>query len=247
MDFVQQQHWDESYQNTGFAPPAKDDFLRLSILKYISPTETGKAIEIGCYPGGYLSVLGDLGYELNGIDLTPKTEDLTMCFKNAGYKVGKIEKADFTTFATMGMYDVVASFGFVEHFDNYLQMILKHVSLVNRGGYLIISTPNFRGILQYIFHLLFDTPGLRRHNLKSMNPEEWAAILAQNGFEIMFSGYGGGAQFWMDNDQLYVQKILGRCFLFAHKWLGKICMFDYAKWNHPSISCDCLLVAKKLP
>ena len=87
MDFVSQQHWDESYLETEFSRPEPGNFLRLSLKKYIPPVQQGSAMEVGCYPGGYLSVLGDLGYELNGIDLTPKTKQLRKHLSEAGYEV----------------------------------------------------------------------------------------------------------------------------------------------------------------
>ena len=246
MDLVSQQYWDESYMQTAFSRPQPDDFLRVTLLKYIPQVEQGKAMEVGCYPGGYLSVLGDLGYELHGIDLTPKTNQLSQYLKEAGYKVGTIAQADFINFSPAEKYEVVCSFGFIEHFENYRAIIIKHTELVASGGYLVMSTPNFRGFFQRAFHSLFDTPNLRRHNLKSMNPDEWASIVKELGYEILFSGYGGGADFWMNNDHSRVQHFLGRCFLFAQKWMGRIFRFRYATWNHSSIASDCLLIAKKV-
>jgi L-malate glycosyltransferase len=246
MDFVSQQYWDESYMQTEFSRVQADDFLRLALLKYIPQAQRGKAMEVGCYPGGYLSVLGDLGYELHGIDLTPKTNQLSQYLKDAGYKVGTISQAEFISFTTAEKYQVVTSFGFIEHFESYRAIIVKHTELVADGGYLVISTPNFRGFFQRAFHQLFDTPNLRRHNLKSMNPYEWASLVKELGYEILFSGYGGGARFWMNNDGSRVQHFLGRCFLFAHKWMGRIFRLRYSSWNHPGIACDCLLVAKKV-
>jgi 2-polyprenyl-3-methyl-5-hydroxy-6-metoxy-1,4-benzoquinol methylase len=245
MDFVSQQYWDESYQETEFSRPETDDFLRLSLLKFIPSVQQGRAIEIGCYPGRYLSVLGDLGYELNGVDLTPKTKQLHAHLAEAGYKVGSITQTDFITFAPTEKYEVVTSFGFIEHFEKYQEVILKQVDLVAEGGYLVISTPNFKGFFQQIFHRLFDTPNFRRHNLKSMNPQEWAAMLKDLRFEIVFSGYGGGALFWMNKDQSRTQHFLGRCFLFAYKWINRIFGLRNTSWNHSSLACDCLLVAKK--
>ena len=210
MDYVNQQHWDENYQETEFNFPDENDFLRLSLLKYIPKSNTGTAIEIGCFPGGYLSVLGDLGYEINGIDLTPKTEYLLDIFKNKGYKTGFIKNENFLTFQTSQKFQAVVSFGFIEHFDNYQEVILKQASLVEDGGYIFISTPNYKGVIQYLFHFLFDTPGLRRHNISSMNPKNWASLLAKNGFEVIFAGYGGGANFWMENDQSKIQKFMGK-------------------------------------
>ncbi|MBC7389421.1 MAG: methyltransferase domain-containing protein [Opitutaceae bacterium] len=246
MDLVQQQHWDKGYQEIEFQRPEEDDFLRKALLQYIPKTKTGRAIEIGCFPGGYLSVLGDLGYELNGVDLTPKTNGLIEILRNYGYKTGVINMQDFMNLRTDEKFQAVVSFGFIEHFKNYDEVLLKHASLVDQNGILFISTPNYKGIFQYLFHLLFDTPGLKRHNIASMNPQKWASVLEEIGFEVIFSGYGGGANFWMENDQSSIQKFMGRAFLFLHKKIGKIFKFNYNNWNNKRIACDCLVVAKRI-
>ncbi|MEO7522925.1 MAG: hypothetical protein ABIT58_02460, partial [Ferruginibacter sp.] len=38
------------------------------IKKYIPPNENGSCLEIGSFPGPFLSFFGDLGYTLNGVD-----------------------------------------------------------------------------------------------------------------------------------------------------------------------------------
>jgi hypothetical protein len=52
----------------------RSDIIRAWIEAYV-PNVAGAnktCIEIGCYPGRYLSVFGELGYELFGIDLKIK-------------------------------------------------------------------------------------------------------------------------------------------------------------------------------
>jgi len=44
------------------------------IRKYIPSNKNGNCIEVGSFPGPFLTVLGDLGYTLPGIDFHPKND-----------------------------------------------------------------------------------------------------------------------------------------------------------------------------
>ena len=70
---VKQEHWDNSWAEVQPQPAQQNNIVRKYIEKYIPATSSQKsAIEIGCCPGSYLSILADLGYQVNGIDLTPR-------------------------------------------------------------------------------------------------------------------------------------------------------------------------------
>lgn len=173
------------------------------IKKYISSTISGNVIEIGSFPGPFLAAFGDLGFTLNGIDFHPKNKtDLPAWLLAQGFKTGDFQTVDFFEFVTEKKYDVVASFGFIEHFKNYEEVIMKHATMVNENGYLIITTPNFRGWLQHWLHKTFDLRNLQLHNIESMQPAVWARILRANGFEIIFHGYLGGFQFWRSPERM---------------------------------------------
>jgi len=243
---VDQSFWDQAYQNKKFCKPEQDDFLAGALLKYIPPSNGGKALEIGCYPGGFLTILGDLGYELHGMDRTPYVPQLAQWLSEQGYQVGELSTGDFRQFSTPLKFDVVCSFGFIEHFQDYLDLLKKHAQLVEKNGYLFLSTPNFSGYAQRIFHFLLDHKNLKRHHLKSMNPKAWAEALLPMNFEIVFAGYGGGAHFWIAKDAHPLQKLIAKGFLYLKKNLGKLFSFNYSNWNHPAVASDCLIVAKKL-
>lgn len=174
------------------------------IKKYIPKISNGTCIEIGSYPGPHLATFGDLGYTLNGIDFHPDNSlSLPIWLNKENYEVGIFQSVDFFEFETNQKYDVVASFGFIEHFINYKEVIEKHASFVaNDIGYLIITTPNFRGCLQYFLHKFFDKKNLALHNTESMNPRIWKNILEEAGFEIIYHGYFGNFWFWHGHENL---------------------------------------------
>ncbi|RYD81645.1 MAG: class I SAM-dependent methyltransferase, partial [Sphingobacteriales bacterium] len=141
------------------------------IKQYIPETTAGSCIEIGSYPGPFLSTFGDLGYTLNGIDFHPDNAiGLPAWLQSEGYKTNQFLCVDFFEFKPKQQYDVVASFGFIEHFVDYKSVINTHATLVKENGYLIITTPNFKGKIQHWLHRHFDKSNLALHNIKSMSP-----------------------------------------------------------------------------
>ncbi len=201
MEFVEQKHWDRTYEDCEFQVAAEDDLLRRWIERHI-PKGDGSCLEIGCFPGTYLSVLGDLGYELNGIDLTPRVEyDLPNWLRVRGYRIGEFSRSDFRSFPSDQKYDVVCSFGFIEHFADWPDVLIKQALLVNENGHIVVSAPNFHGVVQKMLHLSLDRKNYSRHNVASMKPALWKRIVRDMGFNVLFSGYFGAFGFWVEEQR----------------------------------------------
>lgn len=202
-NLTNREYWVQSYDQVQLSYDEHHDISKL-LKEYLPYNSSGTCIEIGSYPGNYLPILGQLGYQLNGIDFHPLNEKaIPEWLATEGFKVGHFISDDFFSFTNPEAYDIVMSFGFIEHFVDYKQVILKHAALVKRGGYLVITTPNFRGIFQHMLHFLFDRNNLKRHNLSAMNPAEWENILVQQGFEIVYQGFFGNFWFWVDESDTH--------------------------------------------
>ncbi len=176
-----------------------DDF----IIKYIPTTKLGSCLEIGSFPGPHLATFGDLGYALNGVDFHPLNKDLLPAWlQQQGFTIEEFVSIDFFKYSPHKKFDVVASFGFIEHFVDYEDMIQRHINLVNDNGYIIITTPNFKGLIQKSLHIFFDKINLSKHNIESMQPTKWKKILEDNNFEIIYYGYFGDFWFWHGAEKL---------------------------------------------
>lgn len=195
-DFISQERWDQGYESLPLeiAPPG--DPIRTWLEKYVPPGR-GSCIELGCFPGRYLAVLGELGYEVHGIDRTPRiTPDLRDWMRDEGYRIGEFTCGDVFTHPYGRQYDVVCSFGLIEHFGQWAELVKIHAKLVLNGGLLVLSTPNFRGWFQRVMHEWLDPANLAEHNLEAMLPSRWADVIQPLGFEIVACGYIGPFDFW---------------------------------------------------
>lgn len=206
-----QEHWDKLYEGLVLQRPTADDPVRLWINRYISRGEGKDCLEIGCFPGRFLTIFGDAGYTLHGIDLTPRLNEMPSWLSSYGYKVGDFRREDFLEADHAGrQYDVVSSFGFIEHFADWADVLVKHAQMVRAGGRLIVEVPNFAGDVLRALRMFLDLENYERHNTAAMYPQAWEAILALLDFEVCFAGYLGDFAFWVDKppDNPVVQDLI---------------------------------------
>lgn len=185
-------YWKESYVGTKFFSVSKNSEIYQTITKNI-PNGAGKtSLEIGIYPSTYSQILGDLEYEIHGIDRieTVNTEMKEWLLSNK-YRVGELICDDFFTHNFEKQYDVVSSFGFIEHFKNFEEVIAMKLALVKKGGHVIIETPNFKGKVQKTLKKLLDKKNLDIHYIPSMDFDKWRKVVEDHGFEIVTEEYLG--------------------------------------------------------
>lgn len=194
---VDQAVWDAGYEKFIFHESA-DPIMNNFIHSYL-PSGSGAALEIGCFPGRFLPAVARKGYEIFGIDKTTRLPELPLWLESLGLRTGDFFGEDFISWESQKCYDAVLSFGFVEHFINWRDIFIKHCDLVAPGGTLMVSFPHFRGKVQHLLHNWLDRPNLLCHHLPAMQIEEYRKICLERGFSIVFSGYFGGFDFWVNN------------------------------------------------
>jgi SAM-dependent methyltransferase len=200
MDYVDQSHWDDGYRRLEFSTAA--DRVTGWIASRIPAVPAGEhqsVFEFGCFPGRYLSFFGSLGYEVNGCDVTPRTDEMARWLASRRLKIGTVMNADALSLGVKPVHDVVYSIGFIEHFEDYPVVIDAHDRQLRPGGTMVLACPNFRGAFQNRLHRTFDRRNLGLHNVKAMDPAEWARILERVGYVIEFAGFFGGFDFWTDD------------------------------------------------
>jgi 2-polyprenyl-3-methyl-5-hydroxy-6-metoxy-1,4-benzoquinol methylase len=203
MDLVSQSYWDNSYNNISLEAYECNNPIVNEIRKVLtgSKKKYKNVFEIGCFPARFLPVFAEFEIVLNGIDTTNRIyPDLYNHLLKKNYYVGDFYKKDVFDVDLNKKYDIVCSFGFIEHFNDYERVIQTHSLLVNQEGLLIISVPNFSGIFQFFFRIIFDRENLQRHNLMAMKLKKWHELLDRIGFkyEILFEGPIGGLELWVD-------------------------------------------------
>ncbi|MCK4589172.1 MAG: class I SAM-dependent methyltransferase [Nanoarchaeota archaeon] len=198
------------------------------ISKFLPKNSKLKCIEIGCVPGRFMIAFNKLfGYQVTGIDYCDlKQTEINL--KDAGVENVQLIKEDFNIFSPKQRYDVVSSFGFIEHFDDPAQQIEKMVKILNPGGYLVMDLPNLR-YGQYLLHKLLDRPDVfEAHNLKIMDLKKIEQIMKKYNLKTLFLGYYKPFQYWHTNKNP-IMKLINLPILAVSFAVDNI--FDKLGWN----------------
>lgn len=155
-----------------------------------------KCLEIGSAPGFNLVALHNrFKYEVYGVEYTRngvlKNQEL---FSREGLPVENIIHADALSENFQNnfsnYFDVVCSFGFIEHFEDPVGIIEKHLNLLRRNGTLIISIPNFQGIYR-IGQKILNKKVLDLHNLSIMKNKNFGRLFNESVLNKLYCDYYG--------------------------------------------------------
>ncbi|MBL4905495.1 MAG: class I SAM-dependent methyltransferase [Flavobacteriaceae bacterium] len=235
-----QQYW-EKYYSSNFD---KSNIINIGKIfdgywdKFISDSSKS-IIEIGGYPGRYLSYLASKYFlEPTCLDFNSDVEKIKGSMEKMDVKNCKIIKTDFTKFTPKENYDLVFSIGFIEHFENYEGIMDKHVAYLNPNGRVLIMIPNKR-YLRKIYGYLCDYKNLKAHNLKSMRFKVFEDFSKRNNLEIETLEYTGGFPYKVHQKLNIFQKLVYHLFRFLFKRLNPIIEKNPSKYLSGTIICIC--------
>jgi len=155
--------------------------------------ESGDFIEIGGFPGLYSIYFKQrFSYNVHLLDYFIIPEIIEQMEIINEIPVGSINliKADFFSYNCEKKFDVVFSYGFIEHFEDTKDVIKRHVNMLSENGKLLIILPNLKGMSGW-FLKLTDKELYHKHNLKSMDLKlllETCKKLDLRNTEVMYYG-----------------------------------------------------------
>ncbi|WP_447603657.1 class I SAM-dependent methyltransferase [Nitrospira sp. Nam80] len=113
-------------------------------LKYVEKMEgTGRLLDIGCGAGVFLGMAKARGWDVSGVELSPKLASLCRQQLNVPVANGQFEDTQLP----LAAYDVVTLWDVIEHVIDPMACLLKIKGLVRPGGILIFCTPDEDSLL----------------------------------------------------------------------------------------------------
>lgn len=200
---------------------------------------TGEVLEVGCAPGRWLAFLATrLGLKPSGIEYSEKGMEATKKnFSLLGIQCGEIWSGDFFQIPPRRSYDVVMSLGFIEHFDNVMEVIGRHLLWLKPGGILVLGVPNFLGIYRHIQGVL-DPSLLEKHNLNIMNLDYFREIGEVHGLKLKYLDYIGSFEPCLPigppGMNVPPKVFAMKAFLKIARWARRPRFID--RFNHPYLS-----------
>jgi len=160
---------------------------------YLPVNQNWLALEIGGASSDFLSYFARFfNYKIHSLDYSTAGNDATrQKFKDLHTPIQIFEKDLFSDLSDLPKFELVYSLGFLEHFENPIPVIEKHLCLLKAGGMLMIGSPNLTGIYEKI--LSITAPSVKdSHNLKLMDLENWKIFEDHFDLEPIYKGYIGG-------------------------------------------------------
>lgn len=147
-------------------------------------------MEIGCAASGWLPYFRKrYGYRVSGLDYSET--GCAMARENMrllGLEYEEIICADMFAWEPGKKYDIILSFGVIEHFNSQDELIKTMVAHLNEGGILITVVPNLRGMMGFISRTLF--PEVHKIH-KVLSREDLIGLNAGAGLREIRTDYAG--------------------------------------------------------
>jgi len=171
-------------------------FWEILLDKYLKNFRRLKVIEIGSAPGDRLIKLKEkfdlipFGVEFSEVGLRRNREN----FLKHGLDPKNIIYADFFSkdfqHKFLNYFDIVFSWGFIEHFSNVENVINYHLDILKKKGILIIVTPNIRG-LNFALGRFFLKESIAKHNITIMKKKKFQDLFNKKKLEVLYCNYFG--------------------------------------------------------
>jgi len=224
------EHWDQAWETDirMKLPSALDVGIRnlmWLLRRYARPGMS--LLEIGFAPGKLLSWTASiLGMKVSGLDYSPTgIRTAKELFTSLGLN-GDLRCEDvFDTTFNCGSFDLVCSFGLIEHFDDPREIVRRHVQLAKAGGVILIVVPRYSGLYGRLQHF-FDEQNLGLHNLDIMTPEAMAALAPSDAVGEVDAFTYGRLSPWLISLEKRWPRLISRSFSMIVNSIGLIQPFD---------------------
>lgn len=190
-------------------------------------------------PGRHLVYFNkEYGYQVEGVDFSNHIQLVHKVMTFHGIKEYKLYQQDFLEFESKP-YEVVASFGFLEHFTNWREMLEKHMQMTAPMGHLVIAVPNLK-YAQNVLHRILDPEFVQDQVVEATDLELIKAIVLAKGFKLLHTGYYQTFHFFCHHRR--EKRALWRRFLIAFFLLVGAFFTRFrinlpSRWFSPQVIC----------
>jgi SAM-dependent methyltransferase len=180
----------------------KPDYVFGDILaKLIVENGVKTAIELGGFPGYYAIYLKKYRQlDTTLFDYYVHEGLIKQLLEKNGLTEGDVNiiEADLFNYKPQKLYDLVLSFGLIEHFSDTAAIIETHLQFLKPGGTLFITLPNFTGVNGWV-QRTFDRENYDKHYIDCMDPAFLAETCKKLSLKNIESYYHGRFTVWLEN------------------------------------------------
>lgn len=195
----------------------------------LTPSPNQKLLELGCGNSVFLSYFHkEFGYDVYGLDYSELGCKQTRRILERDNVKGTIVQGDIFNPPTelIGQFDVVCSFGVLEHFEDSTATIKAFSKFLKPGGTLITTVPYLKGATG-LLQKMMNKPVYDIHVL--MNREDLKAFINNAGLNLKYCEYHLPISFGVTLEQSGDHKVsflpVKKLILKSLQVLSKVCWF----------------------
>jgi 2-polyprenyl-3-methyl-5-hydroxy-6-metoxy-1,4-benzoquinol methylase len=203
-DLTNSKYWEEVWSEQSRQSGLMAQLRKVSTWKYdriirklldYAPHSNADVLELGCAPGTMLQRIHRLRpqLQLSGVDYAEIGCQTTAAVLKSMGLPPHVYHGDVRTVELPQQYDLVVSFGLIEHFDDPAEILRSHARFCRPGGTVAVTLPNFTSPVVRYFSERFCPDNLAIHNLSTMNLKTLHAALVAAGLTNVQCGGDGGS------------------------------------------------------
>lgn len=177
-------YYDEQYYNRpprlGWLSAWLHQRTHISRAKRIATAlPAGRILDVGCGPGHMLAALQDLGWEVEGLEVSEQAASVARERYGLPMHVGSMADLVGTSYG----FDVITMWDVLEHVRDPNRVVEGVYSLLNGNGMLIIRVPNIGSLEARLFNKHWTGLDVPRH-LYHFSERSLSQLLSRRGFRI---------------------------------------------------------------
>ncbi|WP_418319363.1 class I SAM-dependent methyltransferase [Piscinibacter sakaiensis] len=100
-----------------------------------------KALGVGCFPGKFIEYVAGKGYVVSGFDTYQRVGEIASSVSTREHAVGSFRQTMFEHYVDEAQerFDTVLSLGFIEHFNDFCDVLYGHLHLCTVGGRIVVG------------------------------------------------------------------------------------------------------------
>jgi 2-polyprenyl-3-methyl-5-hydroxy-6-metoxy-1,4-benzoquinol methylase len=157
-------------------------------LANVGELASGRLLDVGAGSGTFLRIARQAGWQVEGVEMSPKLAQYTSDGGNIPMYVCPFEKIELAPRSL----DAITFWDIIEHVVDPRTVIEKTYSLLKPGGAALFCTPNEDSILPRVGRLLYNVglkyPALALHPTNHtyfFSKKGFRSLLQQSGFEVV--------------------------------------------------------------
>lgn len=138
-----------------------------------------RLLDFGCGGGSYLRRMSQLGWQVTGVDVSPRAVEMVRDDLGCDVHLGSLPHGDLSA----GEFDVITMWQSLEHVHRPLEVLRAAFELLRPAGRIIVAVPNIASLSAARFGEHWFGLDLPRH-LIHFTPETLRNMLAVTGFRV---------------------------------------------------------------